>query len=209
MTAPPKAVVMDIGNVLFNWDPAAFFDGAIGPDRRRALFGAVDLQAMNAAIDLGAPFAETVRATARANPGWEGEIMLWHDRWPDMAVPAIAQSRHLFQCLRARGVAVFALSNFGAEPFELAASTLYPFLRDFDRTYISGSLGLAKPDPAIYRLVEKDSGIAPADLLFTDDRPENVEAANTRGWRTHLFREPQGWAARLIAEGLLTQEDAA
>ena len=126
-----------------------------------------------------------------------------------MAVPAIAQSRHLFQCLRARGVAVFALSNFGAEPFELAASTLYPFLRDFDRTYISGTLGLAKPDPAIYRLVEKDSGIAPADLLFTDDRPENVEAANTRGWRTHLFREPQGWAARLIAEGLLTQEDAA
>lgn len=208
VTAPPSAVLFDIGNVLFHWDPVPFYDRVIGAGRRRALFAAVDLHAMNAAIDLGEPFAATVDATARAHPEWSDEIRLWHDRWIDMAVPSIPHAQRLLRSLRRRGIAVFALSNFGVGPFDLAA-TVYPILHDFDRTYISGRLRLSKPDPAIYRHVERDCGLARDALLFTDDRPENIAAAAARGWRTHLFDGPQGWADRLVAEGLLTQEDAA
>lgn len=203
----PQAVIFDIGNVLFKWDPLPVYDWAIGPDRRRALFAAVDLYAMNAAIDLGAPFAETVRATAAAHPDWATEIHMWHDRWLEMAQPLIPQSLRLLRALRAKGMPVFALSNFGIQPFDLAA-TVYPFLHDFDRTYISGRLRLAKPDPAIYRHVERDCSLAPDALLFTDDRPENIAAAAARAWKTHLFLDPQDWADRLVTDGLLTQEEA-
>jgi 2-haloacid dehalogenase len=51
--------------------------------------------------------------------------------------------------------------------------------------------------------------MAPDALLFTDDRAENIAAAAARGWQTHLFDGPQGWADRLIAEGLLTEQEAA
>jgi 2-haloacid dehalogenase len=44
-------------------------------------------------------------------------------------------------------------------------------------------------------------------LLFVDDRAENIAAARARGWQGHLFDGPQGWAERLIAEGLLTREE--
>ncbi|MGI9393561.1 MAG: HAD family phosphatase, partial [Boseongicola sp.] len=44
-------------------------------------------------------------------------------------------------------------------------------------------------------------------LIFTDDSPANVAAAAKRGWKTHLFEGPKGWADRLIAEGLLSDED--
>ena len=38
----PQAVIFDIGNVLTRWQPEAFYDRVIGPDRRQALFAEVD-----------------------------------------------------------------------------------------------------------------------------------------------------------------------
>jgi hypothetical protein len=52
-----------------------------------------------------------------------------------------------------------------------------------------------KPDPAIYRIVEEDCGIAPGALLFADDKRANVDAAAARGWQGHLFDGPEGWPA--------------
>lgn len=67
---------------------------------------------------------------------------------------------------------------------------------------------MIKPDPRIYEMVEQDCGLPPESLLFTDDRADNIAAAAQRGWGTHLFEGWQGWAARLVAEGLLTQGEA-
>jgi len=69
-------------------------------------------------------------------------------------------------------------------------------------------MGLIKPDPAIYAALEDATGLPPKALIFTDDRAENIAAAAARGWQTHLFEHPQGWADRLVAEGLLSAEDA-
>ena len=67
---------------------------------------------------------------------------------------------------------------------------------------------MIKPEAAIYAHVEADCGIAPKDLLFADDRAENVVAALRRGWRAHQFESAGGFAARLVAEGLLTNNEA-
>jgi 2-haloacid dehalogenase len=202
-----KAVVFDIGNVLIGWQPEQFYDRMIGPERRVQLFAQVDIDGMNASVDLGADLALAVRAKAAQHPEWHDEIHLWHDRWIDMAQPAIGHSVKLLRSLRRRGVPVFALSNFGIATLE-AANAVYPFLREFDRQYISGHMGVVKPDPEIYRRLEDDSGVAPASLLFTDDRSENIDAAAQRGWRVHLFENAQGFADRLVAEALLNTEEA-
>ena len=69
-------------------------------------------------------------------------------------------------------------------------------------------MGVIKPAPRIYEMLEQDCGVAPERLLFTDDRADNIQAAAARGWQTHQFEGPQGWADRLIAEGLLTLQEA-
>ncbi len=199
------AVVFDIGNVLIEWQPERFFDRRIGSGRRRALFAQVPLEAMNHAIDLGAPLVETVAGCAAKHPGWSAEINLWARAWLDISGPAIPGAADTLLALRARGVTTLALSNFGNEPFALALGR-YPFLDAFDRRFLSGALGCAKPDPAIYATLERETGIDPQRLLFTDDRPENIAAAQARGWQTHLFRDPDGWAERLHAEGLLKRD---
>ena len=202
-----EAVIFDIGNVLTQWQPEAFYDRVIGETRRRALFAEVDLHGMNLAIDAGAAFRGTIYDWARRYPQWGEEIRWWYDRWIELASPRIDGSIALLRALRAKGVPVFALTNFGAETFDEAGSKL-DFLGDFDRLYVSGRMGVIKPDPRIYQMVEADCGIAPQALLFADDKAENIAAAAARGWRTHQFESWQGWAERLVAEGLLTRKEA-
>lgn len=202
-----EAVIFDIGNVLIEWQPERHYDRVIGETRRREMFAAVDLHAMNDRVDQGENFLAMVQECAAAYPEFHDEIMLWHDDWLHMASPSIPQSVALLRNLRRRGVAVFALSNFGVETFDIALP-VYPFLGEFDRSYISGHMGITKPDPQIYAQVEADCGLAPESLLFADDRVDNIEAAAKRGWQTHLFDGPEGWAERLVHEGLLGKEEA-
>ena len=50
--------------------------------------------------------------------------------------------------------------------------------------------------------------MAPAGLLFVDDRADNIAMAQSRGWQVHHFEGAEGWADRLVAEGLLEKEEA-
>lgn len=202
-----KAVVFDIGNVLVTWDPEKLYDAVIGEDRRKRMFDQVDLHGMNELVDLGAPFKETIYSTAEKYPDWGDEVRMWYDRWIEMASPVLDQSVQCLRALRAKDIPVFALSNFGIESFDYAV-TKYPFLDEFDKRYISGHLRCIKPDASIYRIVEKDCGVAPENLLFADDRLDNCEAAIERGWHAHLFKTPKGWAQELVDRGLLTKAEA-
>lgn len=202
-----QAVVFDIGNVLIEWQPERFFDAVIGPDRRKEMFAVIDLHGMNDRVDRGETFYDVIVETAARYPDWQDEVMLWHDRWIEMAAPDIPHSVRLLRALRGKGVPVFALTNFGIQTFEVA-EPVYPFLTEFDRRYISGHMGVIKPEPQIYRMVEEDCGIDPSSLLFADDRQDNLDAAAARGWQVHLFEGPESWADRLVAERLLTKEEA-
>ena len=184
-----RAVVFDIGNVLIRWDPAVHYDRVIGEEARRALFAAVDLHGMNLAVDAGADLHDSVEALATRHPDHARDIRRWRDEWPDFVQGPIDGSVAILRRLRAAGFPVFALTNFGHAPLAMADAA-YPFLRDFDARFVSAELGLLKPDPAIYAAVETATGLPPDALFFTDDRPENIEAAAARGWRTHLFRDP-------------------
>jgi 2-haloacid dehalogenase len=203
----PEAVIFDIGNVLTHWQPEAFYDREIGAERRQALFAEVDLHAMNELVDAGALFRETIYDWADRHPAWAAEVRMWYDRWIELASPRIEGSIALLRALRAKGVPVFALTNFGSYSYEEAREKL-DFLGEFDREYVSGRMGVTKPDPRIFAMVEDDCGIAPDRLLFTDDKADNITAAARRGWRTHQFETWQGWARRLVAEGLLTEQEA-
>ena len=202
-----EAVIFDIGNVLIEWQPERYYDKVIGEERRRAMFAEVDLHGMNDLVDQGHHFTDTIYDWAEKYPEWRDEIRMWHDQWIELAAPEIPHSVRLQRALRAKKIPVFALTNFGVQNFDYA-TTVYPFLNEFDRLYVSGRMKTVKPHVPIYEMVETDCGVAPEALLFADDRIDNIETARTRGWQTHHFTGPEGWADRLVAEGLLTPDEA-
>ena len=197
-----EAVVWDIGNVLGVWDPEGYYDRRLGAARRAAFFAESGIEAVNLEVDRGAPARETIHAHAEAHPEWAEEIRLWFDDWAEMFREPVPGSAELFAEVKATGIRVLALSNFGAETFEIAQE-LHPVLRDFDELYVSAHLKLVKPDAAIYAALEEGSGLAGDALIFADDKPENIAAAEARGWKGHVFEGAAGWRARLRAEGVL------
>ena len=58
----------------------------------------------------------------------------------------------------------------------------YTLLRKFEVYALSFEIGAMKPDPTTYRAAADLAGAAPEEIFFTDDRPENVEAALAAGY---------------------------
>ncbi len=74
----------------------------------------------------------------------------------------------------------------------------------FDDIVCSAEVGVAKPDPAVYRLAARRLGLEPADCVFVDDLDANVGAARQVGMQGILFRVDKGndLRAQLAALGV-------
>lgn len=93
---------------------------------------------------------------------------------------AIRPTEELIKALKADGrYRLFVLSNMSHEFIEFLRRV--PVYRHFDGEVVSCEEGICKPEPAIYRLLLERYALDPAETLFIDDRPENVEAAEREG----------------------------
>ena len=105
----------------------------------------------------------------------------------------------LHQDLTERGVSTWAFSNTN----DLAIGHIrrqFIFYGDFVGSVLSHEIRAMKPNPASYEAIEAGTGLRGSELLYLDDRPENIEGAQQRGWRTILHTDPtdsiqQVWAA--------------
>ena len=88
--------------------------------------------------------------------------------------------------LRAAGIRTGLLSNLPL-PLAEALRAAPGFLDHFDQVTFSCEFGFIKPHPEIYRKAIEELQIAPAEGLFIDDRPQNIEGALAVGLRVELF----------------------
>ena len=58
-------------------------------------------------------------------------------------------------------------------------------LSQYDYVFLSFELGLRKPDKQIYEEVQKQVPFASEDILFIDDRKDNIDSASSLGWNTY------------------------
>lgn len=93
-----------------------------------------------------------------------------------------------------RRTRVGLLSNIPADHAE-AFLRAQPWLHELPLLALSGRMGCAKPDPAAFRHCVAGFPAEPHDILFVDDRVENVEAARREGLRGHVFTGMEGAVA--------------
>jgi putative hydrolase of the HAD superfamily len=99
--------------------------------------------------------------------------------------------------LKAGGTRLALLSNAGPDYGSyFRAGPLGDF---FAACYVSGELGLLKPQPEIYRHALDDLGISAAEAVFIDNREANVRGAEALGITGHLFTDVTGLRAFLTA----------
>lgn len=89
----------------------------------------------------------------------------------------------VLEALRARGSRLALLSNMPVRMSEIFAAD-DAWAAPFEHLFFSGQLRLGKPDRRIYEHALDRLGAAPADVVFIDDKAENIDAAREIGMRT-------------------------
>jgi 2-haloacid dehalogenase len=198
------AVVFDVGKVLVEWDPRYLYRKLI-PDAvaREYFLTRIATPEWHFQHDAGRPFAETSAELIAAHPGYRDLILAWQPRWLETMPHLIDGMADLVSDLAAKGVPLFALTNFSGEfwkPFRAREARLFAPFRDI---VVSGDEKLVKPDPAIYRLALARFGLARGAGLFVDDRAENIVAGEAEGFVGHHFVDAPALRADLGQRGLL------
>jgi putative hydrolase of the HAD superfamily len=104
------------------------------------------------------------------------------------------------QQLKQHGLLTAILSNMGDNVLANLQRE-FPWIQNFDVLIWSFQHLMAKPDPAIYRLVLEKLNVRPEESLFLDDKLVNIEAAQALGMHAIQFSTVDHLRAELIALG--------
>ncbi len=200
----PTAVVFDVGNVLYGWDPQSFLERQIADDEARLRFiEDIDLWGWHDRLDGGRPFDEAAAELSEKFPAYAELISAWGERFGETITDPVPGVHAIVEELDERGVPLFAITNFSADFWPPFRAKEDDFFRRFRDIVVSGEEKLLKPDPAIYYRALDRFGLRPDEALFIDDRAINVEGARAVGMNAHLFIGADDLRAWLEAEGLL------
>lgn len=127
--------------------------------------------------------------------GFQGSLEEFVSDFADIFVPIPAMIA-LHENLRQRGFKTYIFSNTNDIAIE-HISREFPFFKNFDGYIYSYKVGSMKPDLRIYEAVEKMCGCVCNDIVYLDDREENIVAGASRGWWTLLHESPEQTVAIL------------
>ena len=199
----PSAIVFDLGKVLLDFDYGRvvrrFAEHSALPPR--------DISRLLLESDLLASY-ESGRMDARAffgrlreGTGYPGDFDQFAAFFADIFTE-IPDMISLHAELRARGMPVYIFSNTN----DLAITHIrrrYPFFAGFDGYVLSYEAGCMKPEDAIYEAVERMTDRRGVEILYIDDRPENIATALRRGWIAVQHHDPAVTRERVASAGLL------
>jgi 2-haloacid dehalogenase len=202
VNGPFDAVAFDLGGVLIDWNPRYLYR-SVFPDEvsMERFLAEICTPAWNHRMDGGRPFAEAIVELSETHPDYARQIEMWLSRWDEMLGGPFDDVVEIMRELKRAGIKVYALSNWSAETFPRARAR-YRFLGEFDGIVVSGEVGTAKPEAAIFRLFLERFGLEPGRVVFLDDMPANVVAAREAGIEAIDFQNATGLRARLAELGL-------
>lgn len=198
------ALIFDLGGVLLDWNPRYLYRKLFDGDEAKVDYFLREIcpQSWNMRQDTGYPTAQAIAERCRLFPQYGSEIHAYYERYPETVKGEIAGTVAILGELREAGYPLCALSNWSAETFNLVRGK-FPFLKWFDAMVISGEVGLAKPDKAIFMLAAENMQRSPQECLFIDDLPVNIEAAREYGFQTITFTSPQELRIEFERKGIL------
>ncbi len=187
----PEIVVFDLGKVLVDFD----YSIAVSRVAARSTLPLAGITTFFFHSHLLGDY-ESGRLTrleffehARRAIGFRGTMEEFGEFFADIftAIPPMIE---LHAGLRRRGIPTYIFSNTNDLAIEHVRRN-FPFFRNFDGYIFSYEVKAMKPDAKIYEALEKLTGRSGAEILYLDDRPENVAGGAARGWQTILHKTPE------------------
>lgn len=189
-------IVFDFAGVVFHWSPTALLretlplratDEAAARALMDDLFQGFAPGSDWAAFDLGLVERDELGAGLARRTGLAlADVLAVIDAIP-AHLQADAATVALMRRLKRAGHRLFYLSNMPA-PYADHLERAHDFFDLFENGVFSARVNKMKPDAAIFHEAARRFGAAPAELLFIDDVPHNVDAARALGWQALHYR---------------------
>jgi putative hydrolase of the HAD superfamily len=199
----PSVVVFDLGKVLvdFDYTIAARKIASQGKLVAEKIYEFIALSPLLLKYETGLITREQFFDAICEATGYCGNISEFGGFFADIFTP-IGPMVDLHSALRKARIPTYIFSNTN----DLAISHIrknFPFFNDFDGYILSYEVGAMKPDAKIYEALEKMTGKRGPDVLYLDDRQENVDAGAARGWQVILQETPEKTLAAIRKLGIL------
>ncbi len=200
---PPAVVVFDLGKVLVDFDyglaarKIAESSGLSPAEVKNLLDHSPLLYRFETGLITQQEFFNEVRRATN----FPGTIEEFSGFFADIfwEIPLMIEMQ---ATLRKRGVPTYIFSNTN----HLAIVHIrknFPFFANFDGYILSYEIKAMKPHPRIYEALEQRASRSGAEILYLDDRQENVDAGAARGWRVILQETPEKSRTLIENMGLL------
>lgn len=198
-----KFIYFDLGKVLLHFthergfDQVATVSGLSAEQVRSALFDSGLSERYETGEITTAECHAAYCAATNSSPTLAELTLAWSDIFElNTRMMTIAAS------LKSAGHRIGILSNtceahweYVARRFVALSAYFYPVITSYEARSM-------KPDPQIYEIAAKRVGLEPAELLFVDDREENVEGARRLGWNARHYTDSLRFAADLEELGI-------
>jgi 2-haloacid dehalogenase len=195
--------VFDVGKVLFEWDLRHLFAKLItDKDELEYFVTAIVTPEWHFQHDAGRALDDMVAERVAEFPEYAAWIAAYSNRFNETIPGPVNGSLEIVQELAERDVPLFAITNFGAEFWDMFRPT-QPIFDCFQDIIVSGVEKLVKPDPAIYMLALQRFGLKTGEAIFIDDNHDNVISARENGFVAHHFTDSDSLRRELIALDLL------
>lgn len=203
MPTTPSIVVFDLGKVLVDFDYSIAgrriaARGTMSPaDVQKFLDHSPLLYRYETGLMTRQEFFEEVRQAT----GFRGSIEEFGAFFADIfsEMPPMIE---LHASLRRSGIPSYIFSNTNDLAIEHIRRN-FPFFANFNGYILSYEIGAMKPATKIYEALESLSGKRGSEILYLDDRRENVDAGAARGWQVILQTTPEKTRAEIEKLGLL------
>lgn len=194
-------LVVDLGGVVVRWDPRLVY-----PELTAAQFEEfserIGFPGLNLRADAGEQWEDLVAQVAAGSATDAALLARYPERF-HLSVPGpVPGMVDLVGEVLAAGRAVYGLTNWSAQTFHHGVAAV-GLIGELTGVVVSGREGLIKPDPAIYLLLLERYRLRAQQVLFVDDRAENVEAARALGCAGHVFTTAPALRTELERTGLL------
>lgn len=187
-----KTIVFDLGGVILTLcrDEAVRRFQSLGLDKAEELLDPYHQRGVFLELEEGKVTEEEFRQALCREAGKDIPVEDVRWAWQGFISDTPEYKLTMLEDLRKQGYQLFLLSNTNpcmmdwalSPDFSASGKSLADY---FDRLYLSYQIGCVKPDIRIFEHLIQDSGINPAEALFVDDGPANVERGQELGFQTY------------------------